>query len=1016
MSVRVSLLCLSALLFSLFTPSSAWPVEDLLPLYPSIWRAGLSHLIPVTYDLKDVAVRQAKAAQVSDGYWLAYTKYSITYEEKKLYLMKLNLEGRTVIPPFHLATLTDTNDGDFLYRFCLVPLDAGGIQVLASEPSGASGSTSPAYLKEYQFDADGNRTADRVAWVEFNLLSKQLKDFWAARTNDGRTVFVARSSSSLYWGVFADGALATIHAVVPADFTSGSTTTHFAPYYDPALDRLFILYCRTTPSPMAYLERWTLGGTRELQEDVLTDLGSLGYLGNFSLTGTSRGMMAAMPYSTGDLRLVFYGADCQPSAQATVTGLQVDSDPNKPHHLSLDSRERVRLAFSVNDHLYYAVFDLYGVLLRPRGDLAPSGYNNTVKHGHVFVSGNRTTLFYSFDPSSAVTRTLVCRHLGYDYPSGRPDLVVSVPHVSQSPDYALLDSEIALRATVFNRGEAASGATNLNLTYGGAGYMGSVPSLAPGQGSTVEFNPLATPEYLSARPTLVFSVSDNQFAGNNQIQAEVLYPGRTPIYPPGSALYTWIVRDKVSHAPLQFTECWTILTGVQTVASASDDVAVTYDTDASGQFTTRLPAGTYTMHLYRNGYPPTDASLTVPAPSSTYLDLEPPGDLSLTPSDVGGGGLHPSPNPVSMELEHQTLDYQYYGRGDQDGLTLTDLMPGSYDYTLRAFGYSDRTGTLTITGGIDNHHDLSLTATPRGQITGTVTGDGSPLNGATVALQGRGLEAATDGSGNFTISDLPYGSYTLAASQNGYRSQITAVILGGASAGAGTINLPLVTVAQDDLGHWTVAAWNRVEEVPGTFFNPNYKVSVTYGVFDIQGQVNYVLSGDAAEFSSVDFTVGGWKWYYYSVSTEFSLADLALSQLDEIVDGAGDLVSLLVDEFDGGFFDFLEGNVGAGGSGGSTIVRIDRFGVYEAGSALWDSWDYLWQHYSPEGPLVWAVDASASDINNVTLRLYCRVTNQNYSIGPLYLLDKMMLEWRYEDGGFKLVDFVQNPPNYPSVP
>lgn len=1015
MSVRGVLSCLSVLLVLILTPLAARCSDDLLPLCPPIWRAGISHPIPVTYADVDQEVRQAKAVQVSDGYWLAWAKYSSVYEEKKLYLMKLNLEGRTMIPPFHLATLTRTDDADFLYRFCLVPLDSGAVQVLTSEPSGPSGSTSPAYLKEYRFDADGNRTADRVVWVEFNLLDKQLKDLWAARTNDGRTVFVARSSSSLYWGVFGDVATASTWAVVSSDFTADSITTHFAPYYNSTNDRLYILYCRTTPNAMAYLERWNLSGTRELQQNVLSDLGGYAGAGTLSLTPTSRGLMAAIPYTAANMRLVFYNADCAYSAQATVTGLTVNTSSNVPHHLTLDAGGNVRLAYPVGDHCYYAAFDLYGQLIRPRWEVAPDGYRENAKHAHAFVNGNRTTFFYSYDPSSGPKR-LVCRHLGYNFPSGRSDLVVSIPHVSQSPDYALLDSEIAIRATVFNRGEAASGAVNLNLTYGGSGYLGSVPTLAPGEGSTVEFNPLATPEYLSAQPTLDFSLSDGQYAGNNTVQAIVTYPSRTPIYPPGSALYTWTVRDQVSHTALQYAECWTVLPGVQTVGSPSEDVTVSYNSDASGQFTTRLPAGTYTMHLYRRDYPPTEVSVTVPSPASTYLELEPPGDLSLDFADSGGGGLHPTPNPVSIELEHQTLGYQYYGRGNQGGLTLADLMPGAYDYTVRAFGYANKTGSLNISGGIVNSDTLTLTATPRGQITGTVTGNGSPLSGATVSLQGHGLSETTDGSGNFTISDLPYGSYTLAASQTGYQSQTAAVTLSGASASAGTINLPLVTVAQDDLGHWTIAAWNRVEEVPSTFFNPNYKVSVTYGVFDIEGQVNYVLAGDAADFSSVNFTVKGWKWYYYSVSTEFSLADLAFSQLDEIVDGAGDLVSLLVDQFDGGFFDFLEGSVGAGGSGGTTIVRIDRFGVYEGGITLFDSWDYLWQHYSPDGPLVWTVDASASDINNVTLRLYCRVTNENYSIGPLYLMDKMMLEWRYEDGGFKLANFVQNPPNYPSIP
>ncbi|MEO1254295.1 MAG: carboxypeptidase-like regulatory domain-containing protein, partial [Bacteroidota bacterium] len=61
--------------------------------------------------------------------------------------------------------------------------------------------------------------------------------------------------------------------------------------------------------------------------------------------------------------------------------------------------------------------------------------------------------------------------------------------------------------------------------------------------------------------------------------------------------------------------------------------------------------------------------------------------------------------------------------------------------------------------------------TTTGTITGTIsTTDGNPLEFATLALEGTNLGAISNKSGQFTIENVPAGTYTLIASIVGYQT------------------------------------------------------------------------------------------------------------------------------------------------------------------------------------------------------------------------------------------------------
>jgi hypothetical protein len=988
------------------------------------WKnTSLSHPIPLTYNGYDEALRQTRIVQVEDGYWIAYAHYATTNVERRLFIVKTSLEGRTLIPPFQIGTVTRSDDAANSYRFALIPREEGGVQVLATQWDGVS-TNNPAVLYDYVLDRQGAITRSGPILTERSDYDQDFKSLWAARTKDGRTIFAALSEGAIWCGVYTDSSDARTWEAVPRPLNGTGLWEYFAASYDPDLDRLFLVYSDYyKTSNGTFLSRWTVDGAREILVDCTPQLGSVYDAYSYQLLPTPEGLLLSLPNYVNTYRFFLLNSDCTIQRQVAVSGLIVNT-PSAGHMVTLDGSNIIRLAWrgsGTHNILYYAVFDLDGRLLIPAKRINQEG-SDVAMHPHVFVDGNRTTLFYSVDwaPDGGYRR-LFCRHLGYDFPAGQPDLVVSVPHTIQSPGIASLDDEIWLLVRVFNRGETDSAPAGLTLTYSGTSSSENIGQLAPGQYQEVTFQGLLTPEYLTSMPALTVAVSEGYWQGNNAIESLVHYPVRTPIYPPGADLYTWTVEDRVTHALLEHALVSIEVPQMLTVDGGTHDIVLLNETDASGEISFRLPDGVYTFHLSKYGYASDNPVVTVPGASS-LLTLDPPGDLTLTFVDAEGGALHPVPNRVELTLDEQGGSREYLGRGDENGLLLKEIMPATYTYTISAFGYLSATGTITIHGGTNSLGPVALTPTDRGTVTGHVVSGASALANVAVAIPGTGLEGLTDSSGDFSLSDLPYGTYTASFYKDGYQAGQDTFTLSSGALDIGTIDLPLIppsSVGDPDLGNWTHAAWNRVDSFPGFLDAPSYKITTTYGAFNLQGSMIYSSSGEAADFSSLTLQISGRKWYYYSVSTEFSLLDIAFSSLGtagEIVDAAGQVAGFLVDPV-GGFLDLFLLDVGIGGSGGQTIVRVDRVALYEGTTVLWDSPMLDRQEYSTDGPMDYTISGAHTDqIQDVTLKVYLKVMNENYSQGPLLYMDTFRFDWRYGNESFHLQKITQNPADYPSLP
>jgi len=985
------------------------------------WKnTSLTHPIPLTYEgydeePLDKELRQCKVVQVEDGYWIAFTRYYYGY----LFLMKINLDGRTMIPPFQLTTVTNATDGQYFYRFTLIPREDGGVQVLTTEWGGEVGTTKPDILHDYLLNRSGQILHNEAVLTQRTLHSQGFKALWATRTADGRTSFVALSDGAIWCGIYTNSSDARTWEAVPAPLNGTGVWEYFAASYDPDLDRLYLMYSDYyKTSNGTFMTRWTPDGTREVLVDYTAQIGYVNDQYSYQLLPTPEGLLVSLPRYTSTYKFLLLNSNCTVAKEVNVNGLVVDT-LSVGHMVTIDDQKTVRLVFRERNTngCKYAVFDLTGKLLIPKMDAAINDGTDTEMHPHVFVNGRRTTILYSGNKPGGY-RMLICRHLGYDFTSGQPDLVVSAPHIIQSPGIASLGDEIWLLVRVFNRGEAVSSPASVTLTYNGATFSGDIGQLDPGENQEVTFSGLITPAYLSSMPTMTVNVPNGYWSGNNSISSLVRYPNSTPIYPAGAGLYTWTVENRVTSEFPPNALVSILVPNILTVDGQVRDIILLNETDDHGEISFRLPNGTYTFYLSKYGYASDNPEITVPGAAST-LTLDPPGDLALTFVDAKGGALHPTPNRVKLTLEEQGGSSRFYiGRGDENGLLLNEIMPATYSYTITAFGYLPSEGSITIHGGNNSFGPVSLTPTDRGIITGHVTSGGSALGSVYVSIQGTGLETITDSSGNFSISDLPYGTYTVYFDKEHYLSKETSFTLSEATWNIGTADLPAIPAGTEggpDLGNFTHAAWNRVDSFPGFLDAPSYKITTTYGAFNFQGSMIYSISGEAADFSSITLNISGRKWYYYSVSTEFSLLDFAFSNIGtagEIADAAGQVAGFLVDPV-GGFLDSFLLDVGVGGSGGQTIVRVDRVALYEGTSVLWDSPMLDRQEYSTDGPMEYTVSGVHTDqIQDITLKVYLKVMNENYSQGPLVYMDTFRFDWRYGGGSFNLKNIIQNPPDY----
>ncbi len=238
-------------------------------------------------------------------------------------------------------------------------------------------------------------------------------------------------------------------------------------------------------------------------------------------------------------------------------------------------------------------------------------------------------------------------------------------------------------------------------------------------------------------------------------------------------------------------------------------------TDSNGNFTlSTVPANTYTATAFEKGYvATTSASFTVTAAASTAAPTialptvqfgtvtgtvddstgaPVSGALVFLKPDNSSGGTPVSPLPILSAIG---AGGQLFATTDSSGnYTINNVPTGTYTAVGSAKGdESFTTADFTVAQGSNAAPAITLTvrtAAVTGTVTGTITdSSGNPLSDAIVTLtvdtsstttgttttpHFRLLFATTDSSGDYTINNVPTGSYIVNASDKGFVTNTSA--------------------------------------------------------------------------------------------------------------------------------------------------------------------------------------------------------------------------------------------------
>ena len=208
----------------------------------------------------------------------------------------------------------------------------------------------------------------------------------------------------------------------------------------------------------------------------------------------------------------------------------------------------------------------------------------------------------------------------------------------------------------------------------------------------------------------------------------------------------------------------------------------TNTTDVTGDYTlTMLPEGSYRVTAAATSYSSQTATVNVtPGGTSTQ-------NFALT---AGAGSINGTVRDSVTNAAIAGAMLSYIDTGGRSGNTTTasdgtytfsNLASGTYTVTASDTGYATQSATsVTVNAGASTTQNFALVPQP-GTISGTVTDSvtHAGIVPATVSYTGPGGSGGTtnttDVNGDYTLTMLPEGSYTVTAAATNHSSQITTV-------------------------------------------------------------------------------------------------------------------------------------------------------------------------------------------------------------------------------------------------
>ena len=216
-------------------------------------------------------------------------------------------------------------------------------------------------------------------------------------------------------------------------------------------------------------------------------------------------------------------------------------------------------------------------------------------------------------------------------------------------------------------------------------------------------------------------------------------------------------------------------------AQVSDGIRTSL-TDTAGIYTIDdVSPGSYQLTASKEGYETSSLTVNVLSGSTSLANLALtevilPGGITGSVTDAADG------SPIAGVV---VTDGTRTATTDASGrYTLADVPAGSYEVTASKENYHSSFLTVTVLSGSSAVADFSLSPiVVPGSITGSVINaeDGSPIVGATVNDGTR--TTTTDALGEYTIADVPPGTYQVTAGKEGYVGvTLTATVVSGGTA------------------------------------------------------------------------------------------------------------------------------------------------------------------------------------------------------------------------------------------
>ncbi|CAH1218579.1 hypothetical protein PAECIP111891_04755 [Paenibacillus allorhizoplanae] len=262
----------------------------------------------------------------------------------------------------------------------------------------------------------------------------------------------------------------------------------------------------------------------------------------------------------------------------------------------------------------------------------------------------------------------------------------------------------------------------------------------------------------------------------------------------------------------------------------------TFETDEDGHFAiSDLPVGDYTLQVSAENYMGQSLTITVTRNENT------PVTVSLTPitSSVKGTLIDEEGNSVSEALV--SLDGVSTSTNATGQFTFDDVTPRN-DAQLEVTKDNYETVYLlpfNLSPGESKDFGNLIMQKLRGSIIGSITSTtGSSLASVQIRVKGTETTAYTDASGNFTINNLPLGSYTLQISADNYIGQDISV-----------------TVTQNESSPVSVSLTHQTANVQGYARSTTGEI-ITYTQATIPGTSYTAYVNESGQFTFYNLPVG----------------------------------------------------------------------------------------------------------------------------------------------------------------